>query len=182
MSEVNKNSEKIYENWLIETNRQLTNENKELLKTNQDLLNEVAEKEKELDDYDVSKRYTKGLLKNLVEVSRLYLDISNFNEKSFINLRQKNIILVNESKNLSKIYISVMTVFLLIYFFFNNFNYHFVFYLFISSFSFACNDSIIRIFNIEYIDINEIKKKEIKTEIKKIEDSQNFLYEYIDNL
>lgn len=176
------NTQKIYENWLIESNKELTNENKELLKKNQTLMSEIEEKERELDTFDISKRYTKGLLKNLVQLEVFQKTLKEMSENTLNDYKEQQRILIDEISFLSKFYMSIMTLLLLLYFIFFEFSNQFLFYIFLSSFSFGCNETIVKMMKINVYDEHKNKRLEIMEEIKKIQDSQNFLYEYIDNL
>ena len=76
-----------YERYIILMNESLHAENKELFNTNKKLEKQISEYEEEVDKYDISKRYTKGLLKNLVELERLRNRISENNEKMYFNMK-----------------------------------------------------------------------------------------------
>ena len=71
-------------------NETLQNENKELNITIKNLEKQISEYEEEIDQYDTSKRYTKGLLKNLVELEKMRNRISENNDKLYSQIRDEH--------------------------------------------------------------------------------------------
>ena len=76
-----------YERYIIQMNETLQIDNRNLVKEVNDLEKKNNELEEENESYDTSKRYTRGLLKNLVELEKLHSQIT-FNTK-FILLENK---------------------------------------------------------------------------------------------
>ena len=61
-----------HERYIIHQNNTLHNENRSLMKEMEEITKEKNDLEDEVDKYDTSKRYTRGLLKNLSELEKLY--------------------------------------------------------------------------------------------------------------
>jgi hypothetical protein len=171
-----------YEKYIIMMNDTLQGENRELRNQINEQSLHISELENENETYDTSKRYTRGLLKNLVELERLRKNVSDLNKQ------KNNYIIKNISdyiKNMeSEIYIIAsiyLSIFFMIYF----------------SYVYSIAENIclfILIFTIQGLNLYMIKNipfnkntfeddnriKELEELIKKISDSQDFLNEYID--
>lgn len=172
-----------YERYIILMNETLQVENRKLSSNIHELEKKVGELEEENETYDESKRYTRGLLKNLVEMEKMHSQISTkyklmfLDSKDYISKYFKNYIY-----SFRIIECILICLYAIIYHndIFNNIE-------FLLFFAF----SIIPIIFIEIFfnkfdlpvyknDIEIIKETEEK--IKKISDSQDFLSDYIDNL
>jgi hypothetical protein len=79
------------EKYILLANETLQKENRDLSSKIKNLENNIGELQEEIDGYDNSKRYTKGLLKNLVELEKLRNNIAIIN-KDITKLTNKNII------------------------------------------------------------------------------------------
>ncbi len=183
------NSINVYEKYIISMNDNFQRENKELRNQIIELEKEKSELVEENDKYDTSKRYTKGLLKNLVELENLHLKVSKNNESEYKKLvenfeRRKKL-----SENYVSIYNAIICVILFLVYKFDGLNfiiqsqcvvemlsclltYH------IFSFNYFFRKLNSNIPNNIYIPENI----ELEAKIKKIKDSQDFLSEYIDNI
>lgn len=172
-----------YERYIIQMNETLQIDNRNLVKEVNDLEKKNNELEEENESYDTSKRYTRGLLKNLVELEKLHSQIT-FNTK-FILLENDKYI--KNFYNNQKYYFRLLEYFYIIFFSFT-FNLNLFTYLqfFIFSISigsvFIYNEYMFYIFNIPDFNLERQKIKDVEQEIKKINDSQDFLNDYIDCL
>ena len=72
-----------YERYIILMNELLQSENRDLAYKNADLQQQIAQLESDNETYDNSKRYTRGLLKNLVELEKLRNDVSKISKTRF---------------------------------------------------------------------------------------------------
>ena len=168
-----------YERYIILMNESLQAENKELFNTNKKLEKQISEYEEEVDKYDISKRYTKGLLKNLVELERLRNRISENNEKMYFNMKDD----FNKTYKNNKYYLRLYElVTLLIFAILYEINIiellQFILFMIFIVINFYMFEKINRKFN----DIKCIENDELYIKIKKINDSQDFLNDYIDNI
>ena len=172
-----------YERYIIQMNETLQIDNRNLVKEVNDLEKKNNDLEEENESYDTSKRYTRGLLKNLVELEKLHSQIT-FNTK-FILLENDKYI--KNFYNNQKYYFRLLEYFYIIFFSFT-FNLNLFTYLqfFIFSISigsvFIYNEYMFYIFNIPDFNLERQKIKDVEQEIKKINDSQDFLNDYIDCL
>ena len=172
-----------YERYIIQMNETLQIDNRNLVKEVHDLEEKKNLLEEENESYDTSKRYTRGLLKNLVELQKLHSQIT-FNTK-FILLENDKYI--KNFYNNQKYYFRLLEYFFIILFSFifnlNLFTYlqFFIFSISIGS-VFIYNEYMFYIFNIPDFNLERQKIIDVEQEIKKIDDSQDFLNEYIDCL
>ena len=168
-----------YERYIILMNENLQNENKELNVTIKNLEKQISEYEEEVDKYDVSKRYTKGLLKNLVELERLRNRISENNEKMYSNIKDDFNKIYKNNKFYLRLYELITLVIFAVLFEINIIEL-FDFILFMNFI--IINFYIFERINIKMKDVKCIENDELYIKIKKINDSQDFLNDYIDNI
>lgn len=173
-----------YEKYIICMNETLqvkvTDQNENIKK----LEDSIKELENEVDSYDTSKRYTKGLLKNLVEIEKMTHDILRNKEKCIkdvLELKQK---CYDTNKFYLRIFEALFVVLISLSINMYAFDLEIAFMLFYSLLIFP----VLEIFNNQII-ILDFENTDVKTQneeltikIKKIRDSQDFLSEYIDNL
>lgn len=169
-----------HEKYIILMNQSLHMENIEVNKKNRELETRIDELEEENENFDNSKRYTRGLLKNLVELEKLRSKIAELNKNKYENIYS------NVKKHISKwkynfrILEAMFVLFFgVVYMNMNNIHEYVIFismfmphFVFVESFFYSFTLSK----NTE--EDEEIKKNE--EIIKKISDSQDFLNEYID--
>jgi hypothetical protein len=168
-----------YERYIILMNESLQNENKELNTTIKNLEKQIADYEEEVDKYDVSKRYTKGLLKNLVELERLRTKISENNEKMYSDIKDD----CNKTFKNNKFYLrlyELITLVICSVLFEINFLDLFQFILFMNFI--IINFYAFEKINIKIKNVKCLENDELYIKIKKINDSQDFLNDYIDNI
>jgi hypothetical protein len=168
-----------YERYIILMNESLQNENKELNATIKNLEKQIADYEEEVDKYDVSKRYTKGLLKNLVELERLRTKISENNEKMYSDIKDD----CNKTFKNNKFYLrlyELITLVICAVLFEINFLDLFQFILFMNFI--IINFYAFEKINIKIKNVKCLENDELYIKIKKINDSQDFLNDYIDNI
>ena len=101
-----------YERYIIQMNETLQIDNRNLVKEVHDLEEKKNLLEEENESYDTSKRYTRGLLKNLVELQKLHSQIT-FNTK-FILLENDKYI--KNFYNNQKYYFRLLEYFFIILF------------------------------------------------------------------
>jgi len=168
-----------YERYIINMNENLQLENKQLILVNKNLENQISECEEEIDKYDISKRYTKGLLKNLVELEKLRNQIALNNEKLYLNIKDTHNKIYKNNNFYLRGYEIISLVIFGILFEINMFELIqfclFIFFIIINFFIFEK-------MNKKIIDIKCIENEELYLKIKKINDSQDFLNDYIDNI
>lgn len=175
------------EKYIIFMNGSLQAENKDLRIKMDSITNERDELLDDNEKFDTSKRYTKGLLKNLVEIEKLHDQV----KKIYINIHEKRV--QDEKKLLDMFFKSlnvlkiVFSVLFAVIMHLDLINYVYVFsLLFLTIVCILMAESVGRhiryILSSSYTNllIDSIRKKE--SEIKVIKDSQDFLDEYIDNL
>lgn len=177
-----------YEKYIITMNESIQVENRELKERVKDLEHELQERVEEIDTYDVAKRYTKGLLKNLVELEKLRAQISKNNEESYKKIEE---FIQNKKKKSDKyvnIYNFLIIILLYLVYQFNGLNFIIHSQFFVEILVFLLTYHIFT-FNYTYIKINEkvpsfenIENINLELKIKKISESQDFLSDYIDNL
>lgn len=157
--------------YIILMNDTLQSENRNLNNRIAELEMKQNEMDEEADKNDTSKRYIKGLLKNLVELEKMRDEISKISKNITHNIKNS----YNKLLNIVTIIIMIIILSPIIYF-----NYYQLFSIITLIFYFVKNKLKITICP-EFYDENK-KINEIEIEIKKIKDTQDFLSEYIDNL
>lgn len=157
--------------YIILMNDTLQAENRNLNNRITELEIKQSEMEEEADKADTSKRYIKGLLKNLVELEKMRDEISKISKNITYNIKNN----YNKLLNTVTIIIMILIFTPIIYF-----NYYQLFSIIILIFYLVKNKLKLTICP-EFYDENK-KINEIEFEIKKIKDTQDFLSEYIDNL
>jgi len=177
------NGSSSHSRYIILMNETLQMENRNLSAQVKELEYKVSEAEEEIDRYDVSKRYTKGLLKNLVELEKFRAIVAN-NNQTIINAMNLDI---NQYSSKAKRHIrileSLMFVLVAIFWetkYFDNFQLFVVFFIMLFNISFVENMH----FNLpkkQFLVENEENSRSNES-IKKITDSQDFLSDYIDNI
>lgn len=175
------------EKYIIFMNDNLQTENKELRIKIDDITKEKDELQDDNEKFDTSKRYMKGLLKNLVEIEKLHDEV----KKIYIDIHEKRvkdekIMIDNFFRFLNKLKI-IFSVLFAITMHFELVNHIYVFTLsFLIIVCILASESVVRhiksITNNSSIQLlmNNINNKE--NEIKVIKNTQDFLDEYIDNL
>ena len=172
-----------YEKYIILMNDSLQAENRDIRKQNNELNERIKELEDENEEYDNSKRYTRGLLKNLVELEKLRKNVSEL-EKQKQNHFTSNIkfYLKNVEQELCIIFSIFLSIYCLVWFsnIYSNVELASIFMSFFS----------VTLYNIYLIKnvphkqnnpyVEDVKIKELEELIKKINDSQDFLNDYID--
>lgn len=172
-----------YERYIILINETLQVENRKLSSEIHELEKNVGQLEEENESYDNSKRYTRGLLKNLVELEKMHSQISAkhklmfLDSKDYIQKYFKKYIYFFRVLECIMICLSAVIYHNNIFdtMQFSLFSIFFIFPLVFTEMIFSKFD-LPKYSN----DIDTIK--EIEDKIKKIRDSQDFLSDYIDNL
>lgn len=171
----------VYELYIINANETTTNKNMEL---HAKLANQIArlkQAQSDIDAYDVSKRYTKCLLKNLVELSKHHKNVS-YNNKIILTKIKKDVKKFVEYIKFQVRLFVALTVMITSMLYYTNI---------VNVYSVVVTSTVLVIvgfygeqFNIvqESVDdeINKIRLADIN--IKKIDDSQDFLNDYIENI
>jgi len=170
-----------YELYIINANETINNKNIELHSKLANQNAKLKQAQSDIDAYDVSKRYTKCLLKNLVELSKHHKNVS-YNNK---------IILTKMKKDLKK-FVEYIKLQVRVFIFLTVLVTSMLYYTNIVNVYSTVGTSILLVitgfygeqFNIvhESVDdeINKIRLADIN--IKKIDDSQDFLNDYIENI
>lgn len=168
-----------YEKYIILMNESLHYENKELNIAIKKLENQISDYEEEVDMYDTSKRYTKGLLKNLVELEKMRNKISENNDKLYLQIRNEHNKIYKNNKFYMRFYelitLIIFSVFYEIKIIELNHFFIFMFFIIINFYMFEKNNKKIE-------DIKCLENDDLFIKIKKINDSQDFLNDYIDNI
>lgn len=183
-------------NYIIQQNMNLNVANKELTIENVKLSKTLDEKEDEIDNFETQLRYIKGELKNFIQLR----ENAEYITKLTI-MKEKNITELLNNYNSLFLY---MTIFLLVYkllsltvSFVLNYNNMFDFY---NSVSLECMtfisifylpEMLFKKYSYFYLKLNTLKKqnwslneeiKNKKDDNKQIEDSNDFISKYIDNI
>lgn len=177
------NGSSSHERYIILMNETLQMENRKLSEQVKELEYKVVDSEEEIDKYDVSKRYTKGLLKNLVELEKFRAIVAN-NNQNIINVLNTDLQQYSvKAKRHIRILESIMFVLLAIFWetkYFDNIQIFTVFFVILFNISFVENMHS-NLPRRQFIVENEENQK-VNESIKKIKDSQDFLTDYIDNI
>jgi hypothetical protein len=173
-----------YEKYIICMNESLQVKVSQQNENIKQLEDSIKELEGEVDSYDTSKRYTKGLLKNLVEIEKSTHDILKNKEKCVKDTIETKKNCYEKNKLYLRIFEGLSAVLIALTINIYAFNTEISFMLFYSLMIFP----ILEIFNNQIL-ISEFESSDVKTQneelsvkIKKIRDSQDFLSDYIDNL
>ena len=167
-----------YEKYIIHMNENLQEKQLKLISRINDLEGQNKAFEEEVDKYDVSKRYMRGLLKNLSELEKLYSSVNlNYKNELKILIKDKNDLYIKHEKILK----ILLTILIPLYSVLFNYNIYLliitILYISINIYLFyKLNTYIILKTSID--NINE----ESTLKIKIIKDSQDYLDDYIDNL
>jgi hypothetical protein len=168
-----------YEKYIILMNESLQNENKELNITIKNLEKQISEYEEEVDRYDISKRYTKGLLKNLVELEKMRNRISENNDKLYSQIRDEHNKIYKNNKFYMRFYELITLIIFSVFYEIKIIELtHFIIFMFFIIINFYMFEKI----NKKIEDIKCVENDELFIKIKKINDSQDFLNDYIDNI
>ena len=177
------NGSSAHTKYIILMNETLQKENRDFAIQMKNLENKLAESEEEIDKYDVSKRYTRGLLKNLVEMDKLRAISANNNDKIATNVIND----VSEYKTKAKKHVRILEVlmFVALGIFWETKMFsstQFLLFCFVVLFHNAFIENMISNLNLPkfYEERDEISR--VNDSIKKISDSQDFLNDYIDNI
>ena len=171
------------EKYIILQNEILQKENRALRNSIKNLKTLNSEMEDQIDSNDQSKRYIKGLLKNLVELEKLRAEVQSKNTK----MRSETHTIVSSFKENSEKHIKYLKTFIFIFFCilweFHLLNIkHFITIL---SPTLICLAFIINMNSKLQLPSFETELESIsqtEEEIKKITDAQDFLSEHIDSL
>jgi hypothetical protein len=168
-----------YEKYIILQNETLQIENRKFLHKMNELKKQINEIEDEIDKFDTSKRYTKGLLKNLVELEKLRNTIASNETNLYKNITDSHNKYFKNNKYMLRGYGIFSFILFSILFEIELFNIiHFFILLSHVIFNFFLFEKINK--NIQEIKCPENIELELK--VKKIKDSQDFLSDYIDNI
>jgi len=182
--------EKIFSNpdlsekrYIIHQNDVLHTENRELRQEIELLKKQVDELESENENFDSSKRYTRGLLKNLVELEKLRREVSKTNkyilDETVNKLREK----YEKEKYYFRILETVIAVCFAILYSLNIFEPTYFFLFSIGSLApIIFVEEMFFKFKIPSFTNENKFITSLEDDIKKISDSQDFLTEYIDCL
>jgi hypothetical protein len=164
-----------YEKYIILMNETLQEENRNLMIQIKEQESKIDEFEEENENYDNSKRYTKGLLKNFVELDRLRIKIHDIYDTRNTDYKE-NLKKMYKYNTVFVYFIIALLAFIWKIEFFKNYQFYFL------AFILSVNVYIIQIifYKLKISDEYNIKIDIIEKEIKKISDSQDFLNEYID--
>tara|TARA_Y100000591_G_scaffold327433_1_gene351905 strand:+ start:2629 stop:3249 length:621 start_codon:yes stop_codon:yes gene_type:complete len=177
--------------FILKLNEEYNNENINLRLKVQELRNKIDDLESENDRYDTSIRYMKGMLKNYVELRNLYKNLNN-RMKDLSNLDMKQIRLYRDYNNACEnIYERCMNIYyisMLVYLYMGLIDYK---YILLSIVTFVSSLYYLQM----YYDTNKYKYDDYQTaetikisinkdnkDIVELENGNNFLDEYIDNL
>jgi cell division protein FtsB len=172
-----------YERYIILMNETLQTENRKLSSEIHELEKNVGQLEEENESYDNSKRYTRGLLKNLVELEKMHSQISGKRKLMFLDTKDYINKYFKKYIYSFRVLECMLVVFSAIIYhnnIFDTIQFSLFSVFFISPMIFT--EMIFSKFDLPKYskDIDDIK--EIEDKIKKISDSQDFLSDYIDNL
>jgi hypothetical protein len=169
-----------YEKYIILMNETLQQENKVLKEQMNELETKINDYEEEIDKYDTSKRYTKGLLKNLVELEKLSSQLNENTIFTYSNYQKIYNQKLNTQKSSLRIYYILASITLAFLFQID--------FLDLNSLTIIVSSFLYNIYANEFYfnriivpDIPENNKALIE-KIQKIKNSQDYLNDYIDNL
>lgn len=171
----------VYELYIINANETTNNKNIELYAKLANQNAKLKQAQSDIDMYDTSKRYTKCLLKNLVELSKHHKAVS-YNNKTILSKMKKDLKKFVECIKIQIRVFVALTVMVTSMLYYTNI---------VNVYSVVVTSTVLVIvgfygeqFNIvqESVDdeINKIRLADIN--IKKIDDSQDFLNDYIENI
>ena len=178
--------------YILKMNEELHNSNIELRIQMQEMKSQIEDLENELDKNDASLRYMRGVLKNYVELKLLYKSLCA-KKTDYNKFCDKELKLSDEYiNNYYNMIVSCMCMFLMSMLLFMNFNLIslesmlYIVISMVSSFGATYNyydiDSEFKNINYNIADnITQNIKEEMK-KIKEIEDGNDFLSEYINNI
>jgi hypothetical protein len=164
-------------------NELLQSENRDLAYKNADLQQQISQLESDNETYDNSKRYTRGLLKNLVELEKLRNDVSKISKTRFNGIEKYITTYYDTQKQYFTYLKSIMIGIIAVIFHFKFFTtYQFILCFVLVSTPIIFLELHFRKFKIPSYkaDGEIIKAKEAS--IKEISDSQDYLSELIDNI
>ncbi len=169
-----------HEKYIILMNQSLHMENIEVSKKNRELESRIDELEEENENFDTSKRYTRGLLKNLVELEKLRSKIAELNKNKYESIYSNVKKYISEWKYNFRILEALFVLFFgIVYMNINNmYEYIILISVFIPPFVFV--ESFFYSFRLSKKSEEDEEIKKTEEIIKKISDSQDFLNEYID--
>lgn len=164
-----------YEKYIILMNETLQEENRYLHIKIRDNESKINELEEDNENYDNSKRYTKGLLKNFVELDKLRKQIHTIYDIRNTDYKEK----IKKLYNYNIIFVYFIIAFVGFIWKINFFeNYQFYWF----TFNVFVNVYIIQVifYKLKVSDQYDAKITDIEKEIRKMNESQDFLNEYID--
>ena len=172
-----------YERYIILMNETLQVENRTLTSEIHEIEKKVNELEEENEKYDNSKRYTRGLLKNLVELEKMHAQISTKHKLMFLDSKDYTNKYFKKHMYFFRV-LECILICLSAVIYHNNIFDSIEFLVFSLFFivPIIFTEIFLNKFDLPKYsnDIDNIK--EIEEKIKKISDSQDFLSDYIDNL
>jgi hypothetical protein len=164
-----------FEKYIILMNETLQEENRNLMIQIKDQESKINEFEEDNENYDNSKRYTKGLLKNFVELDRLRIKIHDIYNTRNTEYKEK----LKKMYNYNTIFVYFIIVLLA---FIWKIEFLEIYQFYFLTCTLSVNVYIIQMifYKLKISDECNMKIDFIEKEIKKISDSQDFLNEYID--
>lgn len=170
-----------YEKYIILMNDTLQTENRSLNDKVKDLQSQIDKNEEDIDNYDTSKRYTKGLLKNLVVLEQLRSKIANNNKETYTTYRSNLLLEYKKNRILLRTFESIVAILFAVIYRLRLFSIVTIFMLgFVFVFQCGLTEYILVSYkNVVFVSNNN---SELEEKIKKINDSQDFLNEYIENI
>ena len=172
-----------YERYIILMNELLQSENRDLAYKNAELQQQITQLESDNETYDNSKRYTKGLLKNLVELEKLRNDVSKISKSRFSGFEKYITTYYDTQKQYFTYLKSIMIGIIAIIFHFKIFTtFQFILYIISVSSPIIFSELHFRKFKIPSYKADDAVIKAKENLIKEISDSQDYLSELIDNI
>jgi len=185
------NSSKTMEStsYIIQLNEQLLGGNRELIIENNSLKNDLGKKDGELEEKDdeigreeKSNNYLKNLLKNFLEMSRLYQEISDYrkiiSDDNFKSLEN----FINEIRSIRYILLSIYTLIIAISFITLPSYILFCIFVIYSSIPIGVIEYYVSIFKLPKHKKEGDMIKDILKKIKELNASQDYIHEFIDQV
>lgn len=169
--------------YIILQNDQLHAENREMRYRIHELEVKVREQEEEEDKRDVSARYTKGLLKNLVELEKMHAETAKL-QKDILQGAETFLVFYKTKafRHLRILQAMLLAVLGILYEteYLQGFQFYMVFTIVI--FVVAFTENILKALILPDYPDKTLRITKLHSDIKEITDAQDFLSEYIDNL
>ena len=172
-----------HEKYIIIQNQTLQQEHRDLSLQIKELELKIKELEDENDTYDESKRYIRGLLKNLVELERFRERISDINQKIAENIKDTFQEYMKTQLRLFRFLQIVFTVIFSIVFNFEIFDiFQFSIFLICVIISLVFTELLFYNFVIPKYETERKDIEELEVKIKQIHQTEDFLHKYIECL